>query len=98
MIWFTLPDAQRFHAAKGESKSPPCRTKREQGWGDGHPICFADRLSFHKLSKHFFRVDGDEDAAAAGQDFSLLVEDLGGIDVLAAVDAHFPALDVKRFV
>ena len=35
---------------------------------------------------------------AAGQDFVLFVQDFGLVDVLAAVDADFPALDVQRLV
>ena len=52
----------------------------------------------YEFAEHFFGVDGDEDAAAAGEDFILLVEDFGDVDVLAAVDADFPALDAQRFV
>jgi hypothetical protein len=55
-------------------------------------------LAFHEFAKHLFRVDGDEDSLAPGQDFSFFVEDFGFVDVLAAVDADFPALDVQRFV
>ena len=49
--------------------------------------------TFHKSAEHFFGIDGDEDAFAARQDFAFLVEDFGGIDVLAAVHTDFPALD-----
>ena len=55
-------------------------------------------LSFYVLREHFFGVDGDEGTAAAGEDFIFFVEDFGGVDVLAAVDADFPALDAQRFV
>ena len=49
-------------------------------------------LSLHKLSEHFLRVDGDEDAFAAGQHLTFLVEDFGHVDVLTSVDSDFPAL------
>ena len=55
-------------------------------------------LSFYIFGEHFLGVDGDEGAAAAGEDFVFFVEDFGGIDVLAAVDADFPALDAQWFV
>jgi hypothetical protein len=52
------------------------------------------RLALYEFGKHFFGVDGDEGAAAAGQDFVVLVANFGFVDVLAALDADFPALDV----
>ena len=55
-------------------------------------------LALDEFREHFFGVDGDEDSLASGQDFILLIENFGHVDVLAAVDAHFPALDVQRFV
>src|SRR5580658_473288 len=50
------------------------------------------------FAEHFFGVDGDERAAAAGQDFIFLVHDLGGVGVFVTADLHFPALDPERFV
>ncbi len=41
-------------------------------------------LAFCVLGEHFFRVDGDEDAFAAGEDFIFFVEDFGGVDVGAS--------------
>jgi hypothetical protein len=55
-------------------------------------------LAFDILGEHFFGVDGDEDAAAAGQDFVFLVQDFGGIDVLGAADFDFAAFHAQRFV
>ena len=52
----------------------------------------AHELSLHIFGEHFFGVDGDEDASAAGQDFVLFVQDFGGVDVLAAVDSEFACL------
>lgn len=51
------------------------------------------RSSFHKFCEHFFGIDGDEDAAAAGEDFVFVVEDFGDVDVLASVDFFFAAFD-----
>ena len=50
-------------------------------------------LSFYILGEHFFGVDGDEDAAAPGEDFVFGVEDFGGVDVLASDDFFFAAFD-----
>ena len=38
-------------------------------------------LSLYIFGEHFFGVDGDECAAAAGQDFVFFVEDFGSVDV-----------------
>ena len=62
------------------------------------PYGAAKALAFGVLGEHFFGVDGYEGAAAAGEDFVFFVEDFGGIDVLAAVDADFPSLDAQWFV
>ena len=45
-------------------------------------------LALHKSSEHPVRVDGDEQALTAGQDFSFFVQDLGHVDVLAAFDLN----------
>jgi hypothetical protein len=55
-------------------------------------------LTFYVLGEHFFGVDGDEDAAAAGQDFVFFVEDFGGVDVGASFLFYFAAFDAQRFV
>ena len=55
-------------------------------------------LAFYIFGEHFFGVDGDEDAAAAGQDFVFVVQDFGGVDVGAALDFYFAAFDAERFV
>ena len=63
------------------------------------PLVLGDGgLGFHIFCEHLFRVDGDEDPAAAGQDFVFFVEDFCGVDVLASVDADFAAFDAERFV
>jgi hypothetical protein len=62
------------------------------------PFGFRRWLSFDILSEHFFRVDGDEDAAAAGEDFIFLIKDFGGIDVFAAADFDFASFDAQGFV
>jgi hypothetical protein len=74
---------------------------RSSGRDGPNPSAQDDRaggLAFCILGEHFFGVDGDEDAAAAGEDFVFFVEDLGGVDVLTAVDADFPALDAQRLM
>jgi len=55
-------------------------------------------LSLHEFAEHFFRVDGDEEAAAAGEDLSFLVEDFGDIGMLAAVHGFFARFDAQRLV
>ena len=54
--------------------------------------------SLDEFAEHLFGVDGDEDTAAAGQDFAFLIEDFGGIDVLSAVHADFSAFDPQRLL
>jgi hypothetical protein len=54
--------------------------------------------ALHKFPEHFLGINRDENSTAAGEDFALFVQDFGFVDVLAAVDADFPALDMKRFV
>jgi hypothetical protein len=58
--------------------------------------CFL--LAVHAFGEHFFGVDGDEDAAAAGEDFVFVVEDLGGVDVGAAALFDFASFDAQRLV
>ena len=58
----------------------------------------SNRLAFDIFREHFFGIDGDEDAAAAGQDFAPFVQDFGGIDVGAAALFDFAAFDSERFV
>ena len=55
-------------------------------------------LSFGELAEHFFGVDGDEGSAAAGEDFALFVENLGHVDVPAAVHADLAAFHAQGFV
>ena len=55
-------------------------------------------LSFGELAEHFFGVDGDEGPAAAGQHFSVFVENLGHVDVPAAVHADLAAFHAQGFV
>ncbi len=55
-------------------------------------------LPLDEFPEHFFWVDGDESTSASCQNFIFFVQDLSRIDVLTAVNADFPALDVKRFV
>ena len=43
-------------------------------------------LAVHKLCEHAVRIDGDEQALAAGQDFFLFVQDLSHVDVPPALD------------
>jgi hypothetical protein len=64
--------------------------------------CFAQddkkTLTFYIFRKHFFRVDGYEDAAAAGQDFAFVVQDFGAVDVSAALDFYFASFNSEGFV
>jgi len=55
-------------------------------------------LPFYKLGEHFLRIDGDEDAAAAGEDFVFVVEDFGGVDVGASLHFFFAAFYAEGFV
>ncbi len=56
------------------------------------------KLSLYELGEHFFRVDGDEDAFAAGQHFPALVHDLRHVDVGLAADFDFVSFDEEGFV
>ena len=71
---------------KGDGQECPSHTKGLRG------------LALHEFAEHFFGVDGDEGAAAAGQYLVFLVANFSGVDVLAALNAHFPALDMQRLV
>ena len=55
-------------------------------------------LFFCVFGEHFFGVDGDEDAFAAGEDFVFVVENFGGIDMGASAFFDFAAFDAQRFV
>ena len=55
-------------------------------------------LTFYVLGEHSCGVDGYEGSAAAGQDFILFVQDLGGVDVGAAFYFNFAAFDSQRLV
>lgn len=55
-------------------------------------------LSIHELGEHFVRVDGDEQALAFGQHFAFLVENFGGVGMIAPAHADFPRLDTQWFV
>src|SRR6202035_3887294 len=64
---------------------------------------YRPRHSYHELflsifGEHFFGIDGDEDAAAAGEDFIFVVEDFGGVDVSASALFYFAAFDAERFM
>src|SRR5271155_450991 len=50
------------------------------------------------LGEHLCGVDGDEDAAAAGQDLVFVVEDFGGVDVGSSLLFYFAAFDAERLV
>ena len=65
---------------------------RRTGVSDPH------ELFFYILGEHFFGVDGDEDGAAAGEDFVFVVEDFGGVDVGASADFDFASFDAQRLV
>ncbi len=54
-------------------------------------------LPLYVFFEHFFGIDGDEDAAAAGQDFIFFVEDFGGVYVDAAADFYFAAFHAEWF-
>ena len=51
-------------------------------------------LPLDEFPKHFFGIDGDECPFASGEDFVLFIQNFGGVDVLASVNADFPAFDV----
>ena len=89
--YFALEDNEKTKSKPGRTRSVrPTRASSTLGPFTG--------LALDEFAEHFFRVDGDEEAAAAGEDLSFFVEDFGFVDVLATLDADFPALDVQRFV
>ena len=45
-----------------------------------------------------FGIDGDEDSAAAGEDFVLVVQDFGGVDVGSSADFDLAAFDAQGLV
>src|SRR5579862_4655087 len=53
---------------------------------------------FDIFGEHFFWIDSDEDAAAAGEHFSFFIEDLGGVDVGASALLDFAAFDAQRLL
>jgi hypothetical protein len=55
-------------------------------------------LAFYIFGEHFFGVDGNEGAAAAGEEFVFVVEDFGDVDVSASVDFFFAAFDAQGLV
>ena len=63
----------------------------------GHRVS-RGRSAFHVFGEHLFGVDGDKDAAAAGQDFVVFVQDFGGVDVLGAANFDLAAFDSKGLV
>jgi hypothetical protein len=50
------------------------------------------------LGEHLCWIDGDEDAAAAGQDLAFVVEDFGGVDVGPSPLFNFAAFDAQWLV
>jgi hypothetical protein len=56
------------------------------------------RSAFCVLLEHLFGVDGDEDAAAAGQDFVVFIQDFGGVDVFRSAHFDFAAFHAQGFV
>jgi hypothetical protein len=56
------------------------------------------RLAFYVFGEHFFGVDGYEDSLAAGQDFTVFVEDFGGVYVGAALYFDLAAFYAEGFV
>jgi len=55
-------------------------------------------LPVHKLREHFVGIDGDEQAFAMGQHFTFLVEDFGGVGVIASAHMNFPRLHAQGLV
>jgi len=55
-------------------------------------------LALNIFGEHFFWVDSDEDAATAGQDFALFVQDFGGVHVGASFLFYLAAFDAERLV
>ena len=55
-------------------------------------------LWFDKLGKHSFGIDGQESAAAAGQHFTLLIQNLRTVDVASSPDTNLSRLHPQRLV
>src|SRR5262249_22688996 len=80
----------------GKRGVPPlCVLRRAPAGMTGWAIASS---ALYKFAEHFFGINRNKDAAAAGQDFSLLVQDFGFVDVLAALNADFPALHMEWHV
>jgi len=56
-------------------------------------VSFLRELSLRIFREHSFGIDGDENAATAGQDFAFFVEDFRRIDVLGSANFDFASLD-----
>src|SRR5579864_6196176 len=87
----------RDDSCAGVLRFPAMRARacgRQRGSSKGS----SRRLSLHEFSEHLLWVDGDEDSLAAGQDLAFFVHNLRHVDVLAAVNDHFPALDPQRLM
>lgn len=55
-------------------------------------------LSLHEFSEHLLRINGDENSLASRQDFPFIVENFGHVDVLAAMDGDFSALNAEWLI
>jgi len=55
-------------------------------------------LSFHIFCEHLFGIDGYEDSTAAGEDFVLVVQDFGGVDVGSSADFDLAAFYAQGLV
>lgn len=47
-------------------------------------------LPLHEFREHFVWINGDEQTPATRQDFALLIQDFGDVDVLAPAHAFLP--------
>jgi hypothetical protein len=56
------------------------------------------QLSLRIFREHSFGIDGDENAATAGQDVAFFVENFRGIDVPGSANFDFASLDKQGFV
>ena len=75
----------------GVDRGSPCRLPVGRGVAQ---FRFQGRVQIDvsvldELAEHLVRVDGKKQAAAAGQNFALLVKNLGDVDVLAAIHFFF---------
>ena len=55
-------------------------------------------LRFDELGKHPFGIDGQESAAAAGQHFTFLIQNLRNVDVASSPDINLSRLHPQRLV